>query len=47
MSDALTDGRSFRTLNIDLIRVQHRLDEYNRECLAIEADTAHVAGVDF
>ncbi|MDJ1506963.1 DDE-type integrase/transposase/recombinase, partial [Xanthocytophaga agilis] len=38
MSDALTDGRSFRTLNIDLIRVQHRLDEYNRECLAIEVD---------
>jgi putative transposase len=24
----------------------HRLDDYNREVLAIEADTAHVAGVD-
>jgi putative transposase len=32
MSDALADGRKVRTLNI--------LDEYSRECLAIEVDTS-------
>jgi putative transposase len=32
MSDALTDGRKFRLLNI--------LDDYNRESLAIEVDTS-------
>ena len=32
MSDSLATGRSFRTLNV--------LDEYSRECLAIEVDTS-------
>jgi len=32
MSDALTDGRKFRLLNV--------LDDYNRESLAIEVDTS-------
>lgn len=32
MSDALTDGRKFRLLNV--------LDDYNREVLAIEVDTS-------
>ena len=32
MSDSLATGRSFRTLNM--------LDEYSRECLAIEVDTS-------
>jgi putative transposase len=32
MSDALTDGRKFRTLNI--------IDDFNREVLALEADTS-------
>ena len=32
VSDALTDGRKFRSLNI--------LDDYNRECLAAEVDTS-------
>ena len=32
MSDALTDGRKFRLLNV--------IDDYNRESLAIEADTS-------
>jgi putative transposase len=32
MSDALTDGRKFRVLNI--------IDDYNRESLAIEVDTS-------
>ena len=32
MVDTLTDGRGFRTLNI--------VDEYTRECVAIEVDRA-------
>jgi len=32
VSDALTDGRKFRSLNI--------VDDYNRECLAAEVDTS-------
>jgi len=32
VSDALTDGRKFRSLNI--------VDDYNRECLATEVDTS-------
>jgi len=32
MSDALSSGRRFRTLNI--------VDDYTRECLAIEVDTS-------
>lgn len=32
VSDALTDGRRFRSLNI--------VDDYNRECLAAEVDTS-------
>ncbi len=32
MSDSLTDGRAFRTLNI--------IDDYNREALHIEVDTS-------
>ena len=32
MSDSLATGRAFRTLNV--------LDEYSRECLAIEVDTS-------
>jgi putative transposase len=32
MSDSLATGRSFRTLNI--------VDDYTRECLAIEVDTS-------
>ena len=32
ISDSLATGRSFRTLNV--------LDEYSRECLAIEVDTS-------
>ena len=32
MSDALTDGRKFRLLNV--------LDDFNRESLAVEVDTS-------
>ena len=32
MSDALTDGRKFRTFNL--------IDDFNREVLAVEADTS-------
>lgn len=32
MSDGLTNGRKFRTFNV--------LDDFNRECLALEADTS-------
>ena len=32
VSDALTDGRKFRSLNI--------VDDFNRECLAAEVDTS-------
>lgn len=32
ISDALADGRVFRTLNI--------IDDYSRECVAIEVDTS-------
>ena len=32
MTDALSSGRRFRTLNI--------VDDYTRECLAIEVDTS-------
>ena len=32
MRDTLSDGRVFRTLNI--------VDDYTRECLAIEVDTS-------
>ncbi|WP_419836261.1 DDE-type integrase/transposase/recombinase [Xanthocytophaga agilis] len=46
MSDVLTTGMRFRTLNINLLRAWHRLDDYNREVLAIEIDTVHVANVD-
>jgi len=32
MTDALSSGRRFRTLNV--------VDDYTRECLAIEVDTS-------
>ena len=35
MSDALSNGRAFRTLNV--------LDDYNREALWIEVDTSFLA----
>jgi putative transposase len=38
MRDTLSDGRSFRTLNVNLLRVCIGSEDYNRKVLGIEVD---------